>query len=240
MKLLGRLLGMVLLVCVWPAVHAADMSGMWKGDFDFQGSTVSLTLTLKAGDGGAVTGTMEGLPTSPVDIHDGKIDGDSITFWLNSDYQGQTYKLVYRGKMAADAINFDFGTEDGSWGTSVTMKRAGTEGGMAPAGAPAAMADVTGSWMGSFDLNGTQVPVTFKLKSDGPAVTGTIEGMGPAPVEIHDGKVDGQMVTFSVNVDYQGQTYALQYKGKIAAGEIDFDFGTADGAWGASVNAKKG
>jgi hypothetical protein len=63
--------------------------------------------------------------------------------------------------------------------------------------------------------------------------------MGPAPTEIHDGKIDGQTLSFWVNVDYQGQTYALQYKGKIQPAEIDFDFGTSDGSWGSSVVAKK-
>ena len=64
-----------------------------------------------------MTGTVEGLPTTPAEIHDGKIDGDIVTFWVNTEYQGQTYKLVYTGKVSAagDAIAFTFGTEDLSW-----------------------------------------------------------------------------------------------------------------------------
>lgn len=232
MKIMCRLLGFALFLCVLPALHAADLSGTWKGTFDFQGTSVPISINLKAAEA-AVTGTIEGLPTSPADIHDGKIDGSSISFWVNSDYEGQTYKLLYKGKINGDSIDFDFGTEDGSWGTTLTVKRDG-----APAAAAVAV-DVNGNWAGSFDFNGTSMPVTFKLKSGGGAVTGTVEGMGPAPIEIKDGKIDGDTVTFTINVDYQGQTYMLAYKGKVQAGQINFDFGTSDGSWGSTVNAKK-
>jgi hypothetical protein len=189
-----------------------------------------VTLNLKAADT-AVTGTIEGLPTSPAEIHDGKIDGANLTFWVNTDYQGQTYKLLYKGKIDGDKIDFDFGTEDGSWGTTLTVKREGAQ--------DAVPASVTGSWTGNFDLNGTSMPVTFKLQSSGATVTGTVEGMGPAPIEIHDGKIDAQTVTFWISVDYQGQTYTLTYKGKIQPAAIDFDFGTSDGSWGTTMTAKK-
>jgi hypothetical protein len=42
-----------------------------------------------------------------------------VTFWLNTVYQGDTYKLVYKGKVAADQIAFSFGTGDGSWSAEV-------------------------------------------------------------------------------------------------------------------------
>ena len=98
------------------------MSGTWKGAFDFQGSTVPVTINLKI-DGAKVTGTVEGLPTTPAEIHEGAVNGDTVTFWVNTDYEGQTYKLVYKGKIAADQISFDFGTEDGSWSAPLTVKK---------------------------------------------------------------------------------------------------------------------
>jgi hypothetical protein len=230
MRTAVRLLGLAIFLCFLPAVHAADLSGKWTGAFDFEGNNMPVTLNLKAA-GSIVTGTVEGLPTSPAEIYDGKIDGAKITFSVNTDYQGQTYKLIYSGKIDGDKIDFDFGTEDGSWGTSLTVKREGAH--------DAQPANVTGSWSGTFDFNGSSVPVTFKLQSTGTTVTGTVEGMGPAPIEIHDGKIDGQTVSFWINVDYQGQTYALTYNGKVQPAQIDFDFGTSDGSWGATVNAKK-
>ena len=70
-----------------------------------------------------VTGTVEGLPTTPAEIHEGTLDGDTVSFWVNTDYQGQTYKLVYKGKVTAGQIAFSFGTDDGSWGTEITVTR---------------------------------------------------------------------------------------------------------------------
>jgi hypothetical protein len=70
-----------------------------------------------------VTGTVEGLPTTPAEIHDGKVDGDTVTFSVTIDYQGSPVKLMYKGKVSADGIKFTFGTEDGSWGTDLTVTK---------------------------------------------------------------------------------------------------------------------
>ena len=231
-----RLLSLFAIISLLPGAKAADVSGVWKGAFDFQGSPVPLTINLKI-DGSKVTGTVEGLPTTPAEIHDGALNGDTVSFWVNTDYEGQTYKLVYKGKVAADQISFDFGTEDGSWSSPLTVKKSGDASADAPA--PAA-ADVTGNWKGTFDLNGTPTELTFHLKSSGNTVTGTLERPGAPPVDVHEGKIEGDTVSFWITTDYEGETYTIVYKGKITAGQIDFDFGTADQSWGAQMIAKKG
>jgi len=101
-----------------------DPGGTWKGAFDFNGNSIPLTFNLKA-QGSSLTGTVVGLPTQVAEIHEGKIDGDTITFWLNTDYNSQTYKLVYRGKVSAEQIDFTFGTDDGSW-TAVLIAKKGS------------------------------------------------------------------------------------------------------------------
>lgn len=224
-----RMAAVCMLALALQHAHAADASGDWKGSFDFQGTTVALTFHLKIA-GNTLTGTVEGLPTSPATIQDGKANGDALTFDVNTDYQGQTYQLVYQGKLSGDAIDFNFGTPDGSWDAEVLAKRSGEA---------APQPDVTGDWSGAFDFQGTSVPLTFHMKSAGSAVTGSIDGLGSSPTEMHDGKVVGDAVTFWVDTDYQGQTYRLDYNGKIAADHIDFSFGTEDGSWGATVTAAK-
>lgn len=252
MRGMFRVILFAALVCMMiPAARAADLSGVWKGTFNFNDADVPTTLNLKV-SGSDVTGTVEGLPTSPVDIHDGKVAGDLLSFWVNTEYQGESYKLVFRGQIKADPvkgeqIEFAFGTEDGSWGTSLSVKRdAGPAGAPAatPTPAPAAAAtpvslDVTGTWTGDWDMMGTNVTSTIVLKSAGGVVTGTVSGASGAMNEIHDGKIVGDTITFWINSDYQGQTYKLQYKGKVTAGQIGFDFGLADGSWGAAVTVKK-
>jgi hypothetical protein len=217
------------LAMVLPCAFAADASGNWNGSFDFQGAPVQLTFHLKiAGD--TLTGTVDGLGASPTEIHDGKVAGDALTFWVNTDYQGQTYQLMYQGKVSGDAIDFTFGTPDGSWSAEVMARR-----GMEMAAAP----DVSGDWSGTFDFQGDSVPLTFHLKSADGAVTGSVDGLPSSPVEIHDGKVVGATLTFWLNSDYQGQTYRLDYNGKIATDHIDFSFGTEDGSWGTTLTATK-
>ena len=228
-----RLAGLIAFLTVLPSAHAADVTGTWKGAFDFQGTSVPLVIHLTAASG-AVTGTVEGLPTTPAEIHDGKVDGDTVTFWVNTDYQGTTYKLVCKGKVSAGEIDFSLGTEDGGWTTTLTAKN-----GDLPAVKPSAP-DVTGSWKGAFDFQGTSVPLTFHLTVAGGIVTGTVDGLPTTPAEIHDGKVDGDTVTFSVTTDYQGTPVKLVYTGKVSTDGIKFTFGTEDGSWGTELTATKG
>jgi hypothetical protein len=101
---------------------AADAAGTWKGSIDVNGTTVPLTFNLKT-DGATLSGTIDGLPTEASEIKEGKMDGDSITFWCMTDYQGMPIKLVYKGKLAGDRINFTMATEDGSWSTDLVAKR---------------------------------------------------------------------------------------------------------------------
>ena len=238
MKFSLRILCALAFLLWLPGAGAADQSGTpngtWKGAFAFEGKTVALTFHLTAADR-AVTGTVEGLPTTPTEIHEGKLDGSAVSFWVNTDYQGETYKLICKGTISAagDEIAMTLGTDDGSWGTQLTAKRS------SDAVAAPAVADVNGDWKGAFELHGSSVPLVFHLKNANGEVTGTIEGLPTSPAEIHEGKLDGDTVTFWLNTDYQGQTYKLVYKGKVAAGQIGFTFGTDDGSWSTELTATK-
>jgi len=235
MRKLLRIAGLIAFMAIVQSAWATNASGTWKGAVDFQGTSVPLTFHLTTANDGAVTGTVEGLPTTPVEIRDGKVNGDSITFWVNTDYQGQTYKLVYTGKITEGQIAFTLATEDGSWSAQLAaMKSAET-----PVAAPAP-ADVTGTWKGAFDFQGTSMLLTIHLSSaTGGAVTGTVEGLPTTPAEIHEGKLNGDTTTFWVITDYQGQKYKLVYTGKITAGQIAFTFGTDDGTWSAQLTVTK-
>jgi opacity protein-like surface antigen len=103
-------------------LSAADIAGKWTGQFDFNGDAVPLTFDLKT-SGTTLTGTVNGLPTANAPIKDGKIDGNTVTFWMVTDYQGTDVKLVYTGKISADKIDFTMGTEDGGFSVSFAVKR---------------------------------------------------------------------------------------------------------------------
>lgn len=115
-----RLAGLLLLAAMLLA--GADVTGTWKGSFDYNGQNVPLTFQMKSSDG-VVTGTVDGLPTPNVEIKEGKIDGDDLSFSVNIEYQGNPVKLLLKGKVSGDQIKFDMGTDDGSWSTQLTAKK---------------------------------------------------------------------------------------------------------------------
>ena len=124
-RYLPRLFAVVILVALAGSLLAApDVSGDWKGAFDFNGTSVPLTFHLKVAQTN-LSGTIEGLPTTPVDIKDGKIDGSTITFDATTDYQGMPVKLLYKGTVGDDQIKIVMSTEDGNFSVDFVAKRAG-------------------------------------------------------------------------------------------------------------------
>jgi len=60
-------------------------------------------------------------------------------------------------------------------------------------------ADVTGTWSAEMKTpDGNSFPLTFNFKQDGDKLTGTVQGPQGDPIEISNGKVDGDKLTFDV------------------------------------------
>jgi hypothetical protein len=92
---------------------------------------------------------------------------------------------------------------------------------------PAIAADIAGKWSASFD---TQIGVqnyTYTFKVDGAKLTGTAESQF-GKTEITEGAVKGDEISFTENLDYQGNALTITYKGKIAGDEIKFTRNVAD------------
>src|SRR5664279_6499029 len=95
-------------------------------------------------------------------------------------------------------------------------------------------ADLTGTWTATFDTQMGPMEYTYQLKQAGAALTGTAKNqMGE--VELKNGKVENDGVTFVEEVNFGGMTIAIADTGKILpGGEIAFtrnvgDFGTDNG-----------
>ena len=88
--------------------------------------------------------------------------------------------------------------------------------------AQAAEAAVTGKWTAQVPgRDGQARDVTFNFKTDGDKLTGTMSGR-QGDVEISDGKVKGDEVSFDVTMTMQGNAMKMTYKGKVAGDEIKF------------------
>jgi hypothetical protein len=85
-------------------------------------------------------------------------------------------------------------------------------------------ADVTGSWTGTVSGPNGDFKLTFAFKQDGTKLTGTVTGPQGAPLDITDGKVEGNKIGF--NVSLNGMT--IQHDGVINGDEINLTTKTDD------------
>src|SRR5688572_2229852 len=84
-------------------------------------------------------------------------------------------------------------------------------------------ADVTGKWTAQVPgRDGQTRDVTYTLKDDGSALTGTTTGRGGQEIQISDGKVEGDTVSFKVKMEFGGNSIVQNYTGKIVGDEIKF------------------
>jgi len=120
MKRVPTLAGLLLVLAT--LLYSADATGKWKGSLDAGGETHDLTFDLKA-RGDTLTGTFSGPMDKPSEIEDGKIQGDTISFWAMAEYQGQPIKLVFKGQALESEIHFTMGLDDGSWSTDFVAKK---------------------------------------------------------------------------------------------------------------------
>jgi hypothetical protein len=80
-------------------------------------------------------------------------------------------------------------------------------------------ADVSGKW--TSDAGGKGGPQTFTLKQSGSTLTGTVEGGRGGPVDISNGKVDGNNVAFEVTRDMGDKgKFTTKYSGTVDGGTM--------------------
>src|SRR5450755_1247245 len=89
-------------------------------------------------------------------------------------------------------------------------------------------ADVSGKW--TFEQPGRSGnpgrPVTITLKADGARLTGSIPGTGrggdtpPPPIEISDGKIEGNSLSFTVKREMAGNAMVIRYEGTVKGDEM--------------------
>ena len=93
--------------------------------------------------------------------------------------------------------------------------------------APAPAPDITGKWTTAFETQVGTMNLTFDFTAKEGKVTGTIVGkndqLGDLKSVIKNGKVEGEAVSFTEDLDIMGMTISVDYKGKIvSADEIKF------------------
>jgi len=132
----GRVISVgVVVLCALTSAWAADVAGKWTATVagaPGQGES-TITLNLKV-DGEKLTGTINNTQApGDVQIADGKVAGEEISFSLTRDIGGAQTKVVWKGKIAGDEIKFTRTTEGaagaagggrGGGATEITANRA--------------------------------------------------------------------------------------------------------------------
>jgi hypothetical protein len=104
--------------------------------------------------------------------------------------------------------------------------------------AVASAADITGDWKADLDTPQGKVQVSYTFKQQGETLTGTWQAAQSPTVQISDGKVAGDKVSFTVRIDAGGgMTFA--HEGKIAGDEIQLTMKPSGEFPGSTVVAKK-
>jgi hypothetical protein len=82
-------------------------------------------------------------------------------------------------------------------------------------------ADVDGTWTATFSTQIGEQHYTYVFKADGERLTGTAKNdMGETAIE--DGVIKGKDLSFTENMNFQGQKIPIKYKGTLDRDQINF------------------
>jgi hypothetical protein len=85
---------------------AADVTGKWVGKMETPNGSRDVAFNLKQ-DGDKLTGTTTGRG-GETPISDGSIKGDDLAFTVVRNFNGQEFKINYKGKVAGSDLKLKF------------------------------------------------------------------------------------------------------------------------------------
>jgi len=101
------------------AAVAADVTGKWVAQIPGRdGATMEQTFLLK-NDGGKITGTLSmefGGQTMEQKIVDGKLEGDNISFTTVAEFNGNEFRMNYKGTVSGSEMKLTRTREGGAMG----------------------------------------------------------------------------------------------------------------------------
>jgi len=92
----------IFLIATGISAWAADVTGVWAGNITSPEGEYALTYTFKQ-EGTKLTGTLTG-PTDPLEIQEGKVEGEKISFFVQVDLGAGMVKFSSKGTIKGDEI----------------------------------------------------------------------------------------------------------------------------------------
>jgi len=161
-----------------------------------------------------------------IPMKDLKLEGNQLTFAVESSFGDQTFRMDFKGTLAANTLKGQMTSERGT--SEITGKKL--------AAAPAATSSVVGTWEFTREgRDGTQRTSTLTIKPD---MTGTYK-MRDNEVPVTDLTVNGNQVSFKLTMTYNNNEVTMDFKGKVEGTTLTGEFTTARGtreAIGKKVN----
>ncbi len=81
-------------------------------------------------------------------------------------------------------------------------------------------ADIDGKWTGQVQGRRGPQAQTLTLKADGNTLTGSLQGGRGGPVEISNGTIDGDNISFTVVRQFGDNKVTQEFKGMLSGGEL--------------------
>ncbi|MBN8249882.1 MAG: hypothetical protein J0L84_20875, partial [Verrucomicrobia bacterium] len=220
------LLTTLALLSATAGLHAADLNGTWNAAFDTQVGKQTYTYELKAEDGkvtGKATGDINGQNKRTVEIKEGKLVGDTVSFVEVIDFQGNEISIAYTGTLRGDEIRFT--RQVGDVATEELVARREKPG-----------PDIGGRWQAEFDTQvGPQKYLfDFQVKDGKLSAKATAEAREQKrDVDFLEPNLSGDTVTFVEMRQIQDNEIRIEYTGKVTDQGIRFtrkvgDFGSQE------------
>ena len=88
-------------VAAQSGAKAIDITGQWTASFDTQIGHQDYTYDFVVKDGKLTGKAKSSLADAAVDIQDGTVEGDTVKFIENLNFQGNEVRITYTGKITS-------------------------------------------------------------------------------------------------------------------------------------------
>jgi hypothetical protein len=121
MRIRLLVLSLILMLALSNAAFAADINGKWKATMEGQAGSTEINFAFKV-DGEKITGTVSSERMGELQISEGAIKGDDVSFAIALESQAGAMKITCKGTVAGDEVklNMQFGEMGGR---ELTLKR---------------------------------------------------------------------------------------------------------------------
>jgi len=223
------ILALLLSAMTVATTNGADAVGTWRWEHeDLQGrGTVKDVLVIKEADGklSAVYTGADG----DVDIESIKVEGDQLTWSFDVDAQGQQLTVTFSGKVEGNKVEGEVSLGDFGEFPWAAERDSAT--------------DPTGTWRWEHeDLQGRGTVKDVLVVSEKDGKLAAVYTGADGDEKINAIEVDGDKLTWSFEVDAQGQKLTVTFSGKIIGDDVEGEVSLGDFGefpWAAKRDPKK-